>query len=128
MRLDKRGFCSYWVWGLCDMHNVENIFKAIKGKLGLDMDKMNTKRAMWQKGFVMKGSLGVQPKEHLMRLEQEEMGGSSMVGASPVTYAVSATTSISGNAAWTRTSRATTVITSDEETKRYEEFKRWVLT
>jgi hypothetical protein len=49
MRLDKRGLCSYWVWGLCDMHNGENIFKEIKGKYSLDMDKMSPKRGSWQK-------------------------------------------------------------------------------
>ena len=40
------------------------------------MDKMSIKRAAWQKTFVMKGSLGVDLKEHWMRLEQEAMGGS----------------------------------------------------
>ena len=73
----------------------------------------------------MKGSLGVQPKEHLIRLEQEEMAGSSVVGASPVTYAAAAAASVSGNAAGAGTPPATPVVISDEETKQHEDFAQW---
>jgi hypothetical protein len=123
VRLEKRGLCCYWVWALCDMHNVENIFKDLKGKYNLHMDKMNPKRGAWQKAFVMKGSLGQDLKDHLGRLEQEAMGGRQMsMAPSPLTYAAAAATSVFGNAAGPGVTPPIPVVTSEEATKEYYDF------
>jgi hypothetical protein len=105
------------------MHNVENIFKDIKGKYNHNIDKMNPKRAAWQKSFVMKGSLGQDIKDHLVRLEQEAVGGSPMTMApSPLTYAAAAATSASVNAAGPGVSPAVPVIASEDASKEFVEF------
>jgi hypothetical protein len=105
------------------MHNVENIFKEIKGKYNLHMDKMNPKRGAWQKAFVRKGSLGQDLKEHSMRLEQEAMGGSPMtIAPSPVTYAAAAAASVSGSVVGPGVPPPIPVVTSEEATKEYYDF------
>jgi hypothetical protein len=105
------------------MHNVENIFKDIKGKYNQNMDKMNPKRAAWQKAFVMKGSLGQDLKDHLGRLEQEAMGGRQMAMApSPLTYAAAAATSVFGNAAGPGVTPPIPVVTSEEASEECIDF------
>ena len=123
VRLEKRGLCCYWVWALCDMHNVENIFKDLKGKYNYNMDKMNPKRAAWQKSVAMKGTLGQDVKEHLMKLEQEAVGGSPItVAPSPLTYAAAAATSASVNAVGPGVPPAVPVVASEDASKDFVAF------
>ena len=100
MRLNKNGLCCFWTWGICDMHSVENILKDLKGKYNYNMDKMNPKRGAWLRSAVMKGSLGQDVKEHLMKLDQETMAGNPItMTPAPLTYAAAAGASASVNAA-----------------------------
>jgi hypothetical protein len=123
MRLNKHGLCCHWTWGLCDMHSVENILKDIIGKYNFNMDKMNPKRGAWLRSAVMKGSLGQDVKDHLMRLDQEAAGGSPMTTApAPLTYAAAAGTSASVNAAGPGVPPAVPVVASEDASKDFVAF------
>jgi hypothetical protein len=105
------------------MHSVENILKDIIGKYNFNMDKMNPKRGAWLRSAVMKGSLGQDVKDHLMRLDQEAAGGSPMTSApAPLTYAAAAGTSASVNAAGPGVPPAVPVVASEDASKDFVAF------
>jgi hypothetical protein len=108
------------------MHIVENILKDIIGKYNFNMDKMNPKRGAWLRSAVMKGSLGQDAKDHLMRLDQEAAGGSPMTAApAPLTYAAAAGTSASVNAAGPGVPPAVPVVTSEDASKDFVAFQQF---
>ena len=72
---------------------------------------------------VMKGSLGQDVKDHLMRLDQEAAGGSPMTSApAPLTYAAAAGTSASVNAAGPGVPPAVPVVASEDASKDFVAF------
>ena len=105
------------------MHSVENILKDLKGKYNYNMDKMNPKRGAWLRSAVMKGSLGQDVKEHLMKLDQETVGGSPItVAPAPLTYAAAAGASASVNAAGPGIPPAIPVVASEDASKDFVAF------
>ena len=87
------------------------------------MDKMNPKRGAWLRSAVMKGSLGQDAKDHLMRLDQEAAGGSPTTTApAPLTYAAAAGASASVNAAGPGVPPAVPVVASDFDSKDFVAF------